>query len=345
LSVSTENETITLRRTQPDDLYEEAPFNAEFAFTKFLPSAILEVQYASREPMRYQEKVDEVLALLRLYRVASIHCVVFVRWVDSIIRGAAGHKIAGTVTHVAHPLPPAILKREDELTLSRFVNVVLPALPRILSNTSGVNTPLHFSYQRYADALITDGVMERRIGTVVMGLESLYMADKDLSGYKISHRAAKTLASFSHDPLAVQRLVKIGYDIRSTFAHGDTLSSEKRREYERKTGKTLAEILHDLLEYLRISIIVQMLNACSKMEFIRMIDDSWISPASGEQLRARLDPLKAILRKDAEDAIRFVLPRGLSADGAQRAIQEMIAKPKEVGDLPADEDGGSKPPG
>jgi hypothetical protein len=285
---------FVLRPVAPNDLHDAILVMHREVFPVFeIPTAMGEIDYLTTDPADSPKQVESWLALLRLYRPGSIHFFLYRKEVESVTR--AGVDNVGGSPSPSHPLPMVTIAPEEGRKFEEFARAILPVLdPGFCDPEAGINSRV-IAFQRYVDALLTDGVPERRIANAMMGLESLYMADKDLSGFKISHRSAKVLGLMGRDPLIVRETIQVAYEIRSTYAHGDILSADKRKRAKKKLGKSYAEMVPDLLEYLRLSIIVHLLLKKSKKEFLMLIDKSWIHGPSDSELTALLTPISAVL--------------------------------------------------
>lgn len=155
---------------------------------------------------------------------------------------------------------------------------------------------LTIAYNRYNDALFQDGNLERRIANAVMGLEALFLKSGELQElvYRLNLRMSKILGLLGYDPYEVRKIIKDAYKVRSIFAHGGHLSYNERKKLESKY-KSIQNFVRQLLDYLRISIIVMMLSKREKDDLIDLIDDSFVDKKREEILNSTISSLKNII--------------------------------------------------
>ena len=87
---------------------------------------------------------------------------------------------------------------------------------------------LAIAYRHYSEALLSLIRTEEKITNAVIGLESLLLAENQEISFRFWVRGAKILGLLNYSPLDVKKILKIAYDIRSTFVHGDDLELDKK---------------------------------------------------------------------------------------------------------------------
>ena len=143
---------------------------------------------------------------------------------------------------------------------------------------------LYISLERYNSALLEAIDAERKLMTAVMGLESLFTLEKDRgeNAFKLSIRCAKLLGFMGFDVERVRKLTEEAYSYRNKVVHGSYISQEKR--------KRINEILPEILNYLRVSLIIFTLcREIGKDKLVEMIDKSMISENVHDDLKELLE--------------------------------------------------------
>lgn len=119
--------------------------------------------------------------------------------------------------------------------------------------------------------------------TAVMGLESLFALEKDRgeNAFKLGIRVAKMLGHLNFAAERVRSAVEEAYNFRNNVVHGSYITQQG--------GKKMNELFPHVLNYLRVSLIVFLLNLeIGKDRMIDMIDKSTISDSHNEDLRRLL---------------------------------------------------------
>lgn len=267
---------IILRQTKIEDLEKEFPVYGYRQPYRRTPSAILDIEFLGRQANEIQMKVGQTVATLRLFRVGSVKDISYRMRSESIIDiMASGTLTAGESEQCLEQYP---IKEEDTQRLKRFWQAMMKTLPRSFYDFG--ETKLDYvtiAYKRYCDALVQNGVLERRIANSVMGLESLFLKGGETQEliYRLSIRIAKMFGLLDYDSYKVKETIKDAYKIRSLFVHGGHLSHKEKRKLESEYGDIRTFLLL-ILDYLRISIIIMIFDKKEKDEFIDLIDASLI---------------------------------------------------------------------
>ena len=190
-----------------------------------------------------------------------------------------------------------LVTEEDVPKLKKFWQVISNVMPPTFFESDMTKIDyLTVAYNRYTDALFQNGVLERRIANAVMGLEALFIKSGEVQElvYRLTLRMSKLLSFLGYEPYEVKKIVNDAYKVRNLFAHGGHLSYKEKRKLESKY-KDVKNLLQQLLEYLRISIIVMILSNREKDELIDLIDDSFIDKRQEEMLNDIVSKAKMIL--------------------------------------------------
>ncbi len=291
LSMRLGDGSVRLRPTRPEDIAVDRPVSMGQGFLENF-DAVAVYDTTAISVGQAQKKIEWLLALFRLatsgsvqnssYTIDSNSCRfpgMPVRLVCGMmggkhrvgrVNGANQDRFIATCERVGKELPSDIAEEERSKV-----------------------DPLAVALHRFSDALFTRGVVERRIASAVMGVESLYMSDKDVIGYKLAMRLAKSLGYLGFEPMKVKKTVGDAYTIRSKYVHGDSLSgSEMKKMSDRYSG--LDSLLSDCLTYLRSALIFALLGVKGKEQRIALIDESLIDDSKAAELRRALDAIRDI---------------------------------------------------
>lgn len=292
------NSQTALRKPTIEDLEQPIPEHSKIGWRGLgpIPTAFLEFEFLGREARETQTKIEQAVAILRLFKVGSVKHLSYQMFSDSITDIMASGTLISGSTGAAYE--KYLLTPEDAARLGRFWETAIKSIPQAFFDSALKGTdPVTIAYKRYCDALLNDGIIERRITNSVMGLEALIAkptGEMQELRYRISTRASKVLGLFGYNQYEVRDTVKDAYRIRSIFAHGGQLTSEQKRRLESRY-KDMKRILLTLLEYLRVTLLIMMLVAKRKNEFIDLIDDSLIDPAKEEQINSSVSWMRNII--------------------------------------------------
>ena len=290
-------EGVTLRQPNIEDLEKEF---LEHSFIMHLmpkPSAILNIEFLGRQANEIQRRVEQAIAILRLFKVGSAKYTSYHMYSDSMTDIMAGGTLTSGDTSAA--LEKSLISLEDSLMLRTFWLKMSDSIPKsfydIAITKSDYTT---IAYNRYSDGLLQSGIFERRIANAIMGLEALYFkpeGEMQELAYRLRIRVSKLLSLLGYDPYEVKERVNEAYGIRSIFLHGGHLDYRKKRKLESKY-KDVKTLLLSVLDYLRISIIVNILILKEKEEFIDLIDDSLVDRKKDELLNSVISGAKEFVR-------------------------------------------------
>jgi len=277
--------TILLRKTKIEDLEEQYPALRHTLPFYPAPSAILDIEFFGRSANEINEKVKQAIVILRLFKVTSIKYISYDRYSESITDIGASGKITNLGPEKA--LETKQITNEETQILEKFWKRMILVLPaNLYSHKETRVDAISIAYERYCDALLLNGTIERRIANSIMGLESLFLkgGEKQELKYRLSIRVAKILSLLKvrDKPCKIRQAVSNGYNIRSLFVHGQTLSSREKSDVRYK------ELLLSLMNYLRMSILTMIFTKTStnrkKKELIDFIEGALIDKKQEKQL-------------------------------------------------------------
>jgi len=261
-------------------------------FTK--PSAILDVEarVTPGNNMLIQTRVEQCVALLRLFNVGSVRYISYDMWSDSLLDFMAG----GTITsgERGSALETYVIKSDEESKLKQFWQKLSVLLPKDIYDFQKQISHITLAYDRYSDALLHNGIVERRVANAVMGLEALFLDESQELSYRLGLRISKVLSMVGKNPLGVREVIQDAYAIRSAFAHGGHLTYKAKQKLDRRYGD-VKKLLHCVLDYLRLSIVIMILSRISKEELVDLIDDALLDSAKHQELQSRVSDAKALV--------------------------------------------------
>jgi len=284
---------ITLRQTKIEDLEREVPV---YSFTPRRslpdPSAIMNIEFLGRGPAEIRKNVEKAITILRLFKVGSVVWTTYHMYSESIM--GFGTLTSGRRTTA---LETYLVTQEDIQKLKNFWETMSDSIPTSFFDMGVTKTDyLTIAYKRYSDALLENGLIERRIANAVMGLEAVFLKTGEIQElpYRLGLRISKLFGSLEHNPHEVKRVINDSYKVRNLFAHGGQLGNKRKKRLESKY-KDVKNLLLSVLDYLRISIIVTILSKKEKGKFIDLVDDSLIDAKSEKQLNCVVSQAKGVI--------------------------------------------------
>jgi|GEM_PF-890328 len=285
------NTDIVLRKTTITDFEKEFPPSEKNSSNLRRPIAILKIEFPGREVGEIRKKIRQSIAILRLFKVGSVDYISYHKHFEF----TTGFPTFKTVNiGRISVLEKSKIKEEDVEKLKKFWQEMAKTLP--VSFYEVGETKLDYvtiAYKRYCDALLQNGILERRIANAVMGLESLFLkgGEKHELSYRLRMRIAKIFALLGYDSNKVCKIVKTAYNVRSLFVHGSHLSSRKEREFNNNFGD-IGDFLRFLIDYLRISIIIMLSIKMKKEAFIDLVDNALFDKDKDSQINNLLNKAK-----------------------------------------------------
>ncbi len=294
--------SCTLRRITPADVEEEIPVHIPF-FNVNNPihnhvTAILEIEKDVLYPVDIQKEVEKAILTLRLFRVGGATSVSYSLSGKTITRFIGGTLSSGQKLIIPREKLKVYAKDTEKIKQfwKEFNSLNHSSLIGMNQTTNLEN--IQFAYQRYCDSLFSAGVFEQQVASAIIGLESLYLNDSEELSRFLRLRISKFLGLAGLNPHHIQDVLKDAYDVRSYFVHGNKIDYKKRRKIQNKY-KTEKDFLKEVLEYLRLSIVILLTMHRPKDELIDLIDDSFIDRTKDETLG---NQLKEIMKRFAMDA-------------------------------------------
>ena len=257
---------ILIRKPKPKDWESRSKYE-RYANPELdnWPSAVLELEYREKYPRSVQNRIDSLIAALRLFKLGSIEQLRTQKNPHSIV-GAMGGILSQINIISAHFKYG--LTEGDAGNLTKFIDKLEPLIySKLIDKAADEADYINIAYDRFCDALLKSVVPENRLTTGIMALEALYLKEEEMSELteKLSLRVALALEPFGYETLEVYHLVKRAYDIRSRFVHGSKV--------EQKDVGVLPE---KILDYCRVSIIMflQLQNELDKDKIINLLNKS-----------------------------------------------------------------------
>ncbi len=281
------NDNVVIRKTQKDDLEytRDIFFDVPRSTYMGLPSAILEIDISANDERDCHEYINRIFSSLRLYKLGSVYSQESISTKETII------------------WPMGASRGWERINYSTFRKYTVKNLEvdTFINFTNRIEQKLNFdkeekkyrsfviSIERFNLALLESVDIDRKLMTAVMGLESLFTFEKDRgeNAFKLGIRVAKLLGNLNLDAAEVRTLTERAYNFRNKVVHGSYISQENK--------KKMNEIFPPILNYLRVSLIIFLLNQeIGKDKMIEIIDTSTISDIQNEEL-------KKILEKDIRE--------------------------------------------
>ncbi len=269
---------LSLRQTRIEDLQKAIPQYGLHGASVMgpWPSAVLNIQTLGRNSEELRNRIELVIAFLRLFKVGSVAWSRYETESESIMDWAAS--VIVTSGRREQALETCLIMDDDTIRIQKFWRLIGKLIPPSFYDIA-TPTPDHLtiSYNRYSDALLLNGMIERRIANSIMGLEALFLKRTEVQElvYRLSARVGKLFALLGFDPFEVKKRIGDAYRVRNLFVHGSQLIYKERKSLSVKYGN-INELLSSVQDYLRTSLVVMLLTKIGKEEFIDRLDDSLI---------------------------------------------------------------------
>jgi hypothetical protein len=256
-------------------------------------SAILEIN-ANMRPYALQEERDKAITILRLFDIGSVG---YLRTMFE----AKTYDTTASCTFFTLQGPTGTLKYQvSNIDTERLKSLWLLLYSKLPPYTyelqKGVPDAWSIAFERYSDSILRNELIEKRIASAIMGLESLLSRENQEITYRLGKRSAKLLEQAGYQPLRVDKVIKEAYTIRSSYVHGSHLSPKDTAKMLKKFDMAdIKEFLRELLHYLRICLIIIISLDLAKDNVIELLDNSLIDSNSHRRLEGLVKPIKKVL--------------------------------------------------
>jgi len=275
------NDNILIRKVQQKDLEYTRDIFFDQPRPQFvgLPSSILEIDLYAKDESECQEHVKRIFNALRMFKTVSVFSKETISIKKTIIWPMASARGWGQTTY--SPYKKYTVTHSEEDRFVKFINAIEQKL-YFNKEEKGYRT-LYISIERYNSALLETIDIDRKLMTAVMGLESLFTLEKDRgeNAFKLGVRVAKLLGYLNFNSEKVKDLIEESYKFRNKVVHGTYISLENK--------KRISELFPDILNFLRVSLIIFILyQKIGKDKIVELVDKSMISNDYSEKLREML---------------------------------------------------------
>lgn len=288
---------ITLRRVESKDLEIEYPaYSSRNNILHSHPSGILLVE--NYEADKLYSIICQSIVILVIFQVSSVSRISYkiyaqetiLRNNDRIAHSNKNNIITSTL----------VITQEKASKLQKFWKDIINILPEELHNPSSNKKTTHLlvAFQHYCDALLQARNLEEKIAKAVIGLEALLVHENTEISFRFKIRGAKLLGILGKPTNDVQKILKIAYDIRSSYVHGDDSQLEKKIKKLEEEYPNTNDFVVKLLDILRILILVMIglaqhsnfiqnnkgQKTFLKQKFLEMVDNALIDIAQEKEL-------------------------------------------------------------
>jgi hypothetical protein len=257
------------------------------------PSFFLRIEMPARSPHELQIETLKAECALRLFKVCSCSCAGQSFQSESILGFFQG-STSGAPKRGIHTFE---LKAGQESELRTFWSQYYEKVPLQFCQWEQHDEDfLEVAYDRYCDALFHTGRPEGKIAFAAMGLEAIFLGSKEKSElqYKLALRITKLFSKLGCDINEIRTQIGVAYGIRSVYVHGGHLTGEQRKEREKRLKNSIDSLGSQLLNYLRISILLFVVWNVTKKDILELIEQSLFSNVKDEELKMTAAQLKGL---------------------------------------------------
>lgn len=232
------------------------------------PNIIMKCRYTKKEKKLQNEFEEKIVKSLQLYRTGSIlitHRLSFTKNMLDFHKLEFEEKSKRWVQNSADFFVYQIeIEEKDELM--KFISEIMPKLS--LSKKNNYGQILTLAIERYQRGLLDEIEIDRKMLSVIMGFEPLLKkkSEKKDIGSRIASRISYILKFFNFNEEVVKRNFKKAYNYRNMISHGVFLKD--------KDFKGMVNLFPTLLNYLRIIIVVYLLEINNRNDFFINLKDS-----------------------------------------------------------------------
>lgn len=295
--IQIDSQNILKKPKKEDFEREENVFYVLSSYNFPNPSAFLEISMNTNDQNTITNAIEKSITIFRLYHSGMIRSTSYQIYSSSIFFDMGETVGSGDHSEIHEKY---LIKNTDVENFIRFWEKISIKIPESFYQQydNHQNNFKTISYKRYSDAISYDSLIERRIATAIMGMESIFLKSggeiAELE-FRLGLRVAQLLKNVSYNPLLVKQAIKDAYNIRSKFLHGDHLSAERKQKITAKYGGNINNLLLLTLDFLRISLIISMTIQMDKEKFIKILDDSLLSHDLNSQLEQIIADGKSII--------------------------------------------------
>lgn len=281
---------IKIRPVKKEDLtYEQTIYSTHYSPYIRLPHSILELTIDNAQPPYIQYRLENLLLILSLYRVASVSYINY-KMISNNFFNLSGGTIGGGKLLTDKPI--LTLTNQDGPKLERFILNIEPLISKTCVVIDELKTPIDLSIRRYIDSIRISGKLEEKILQSIMGLEVLFLTHQTEARFRLALRVSQTMGYLNEDSLKTYSNILKAYEYRSSYVHGSTL--------KKKDQDKASLILFEIHNYLRKAILLWMLLDLNtkkrKEKFLDDIDKSLINEEKRDLLKQKIDGIKDIVK-------------------------------------------------
>jgi len=280
--VSLRNNSIRIKQIDIEDMtYEGTHFRTPYSnfMISGTPHSKIEIDFEKGRVPYIQEKFNEILALLSLFRESAISWIGYKIETQSFNFLYSGEM--GTSRSMSGS-PILLIRDSEQESLDTFITTLEPLMSKIKLRKQP-ETPIGIAFQRYLDSLQKVSKVEEKILNAIMGLESLYLDNQPEARFRLAIRTARLLGLLNEDSQSVYQKTLQTYGYRSSYVHGSVIKKSRQTE--------AMDSLRDVQRFLRKSIIYWMMNDIyskkAKTEFMLNLDASLINEAEVISLKEK----------------------------------------------------------
>jgi hypothetical protein len=234
------------------------------------PSSVLELEYLASDGSGWQPPLERAIAVLKLFGVGGVAWSRVEAGTDSFLEI---HNVFLFVDRGGGATRTYAIRNEDTYRLPHFFRTVGAALPEHFYWHSPEDPEdLHGAFFNYSGVVAKIGQVHDKIATVVRSLESLFLIreSKKVSAL-LRSRASTLLGACGYDGVEVRETLRVAYEVRSRFVHGDRPAAKTDADIRTHAGDIIT-LFERCLEYNRAALVAAVVSRLGKDEFICAID-------------------------------------------------------------------------
>lgn len=183
------------------------------------------------------------------------------------------------------------LSKDDGPRLARALEILMPMLPSVFDIPQAAPNFMSAALDWYRESLFAQGPVEATVAWAVACLEALFLGDNPNTeiSFRLAQRVIALLRCLGWNPLEVQALLKVAYDVRSKYVHG---AVPKKLPHDK-----LQTLHREVAECARVSCAawIQMADK-NRKEVLKTLENALIDSDTGARLQQWCDKIELARR-------------------------------------------------
>ena len=228
-----------------------------------LPSAIIDIDIPASNKDEIMDKIRRIDRALKLFQISSIQTFRFEIY-PIMLDPYFGGDFPKEILHVSKTRHYCFIDQSNMQDFKKLFNIMINNTERLFS-TDSEDIFVKTAYEKYVESLQSD--YSGQITNAIIGLDAIFL--KNERSPTLAKRAACLMERFGKDFSNIESKIKEAFKVRNAILHGDYVKNDDPKlEHEQEM------FAYEIMEILRITIIVLLTSNVTKGEFISSLKKS-----------------------------------------------------------------------